>query len=224
MGALKALVALVLAALAAAPATARGLPEGSRYVALGSSYAAGPGVGDKVPDTPARCSRSSLSYSRVLARQLKLDLVDASCGGATTANVLAPWKELPAQIDSLTPDTRLVTITVGGNDVRFVGNLAAGACAIAKAAGQPAYWCPTLTPPTEAEWRQVEVAMGEIAREVRHRSPRARLIFVDYATIVPAEGTCLALGVSETSADLARAAATRLAALTARVAKASGAG
>ena len=39
------------------------------------------------------------------------------------AHVLAPWNELPAQIDAVTPDTRLVTITIGGNDLNYIGNL-----------------------------------------------------------------------------------------------------
>jgi phospholipase/carboxylesterase len=39
-----------------------------------------------------------------------LDLTDASCSGATTQHLLAPWNELPAQLDALRPDTRLVTV------------------------------------------------------------------------------------------------------------------
>ncbi len=69
-----------------------------------------------------------MSYSRLLAAQLRLRLTDASCGGATTAHVLAPWNELPAQIDAVTSDTRLVTITIGGNDLNYMGVLFAASC------------------------------------------------------------------------------------------------
>lgn len=34
------------------------LPEGCEYVALGSSYAAGPGLGDRVAGSPWRAARS----------------------------------------------------------------------------------------------------------------------------------------------------------------------
>lgn len=223
MGTLKTALAVLLAAALAAPLAARPLPEGARYVAMGSSYAAGPGVGDKVEDGPARCGRGTLSYSRVLAARLKLDLVDASCSGAVTAHVLGPWNELPAQLDALPADTRLVTITIGGNDVRFVTNLGAGACAVQKAAGLTPPYCPAFAPPTEAEWAALAGNMTQIAREIRRRAPRAQVVFVDYVTIAPPTGTCMALGVAEDNAAQARAVAARLAALTARVARANGA-
>ena len=72
-----------------------GLAEGARYVAMGSSFAAGPGVGPVTPGTPPRCGRGTLNYPNLLAQKLKLDLVDATCSGATTEHVLGPWKELP---------------------------------------------------------------------------------------------------------------------------------
>jgi hypothetical protein len=36
---------------------------------------------------------------------------------------------LPAQINTVDSDTKLVTLTVGGNDVLYVGSLTAWACA-----------------------------------------------------------------------------------------------
>jgi hypothetical protein len=86
------------------PARAAGLPEGATYVAMGSSYAAGPGITTAAPDSPARCGQSADNYPRQLARRLKLKLVDRSCGGATTADVLKTGPlGLPPQVDGLTP-------------------------------------------------------------------------------------------------------------------------
>lgn len=214
--------ALSFAALAPA-ASAEPLKAGDRYVAMGSSYAAGPGVGKFVPGTPNRCGRSSQSYSRVLAARLNLDLVDASCGGAVTANLLAPWKELPAQIDAVTPETRLVTVTVGGNDVRFVGLLGMGTCPFMNQPGRPASACPPVRPPSEAEWTTLETNMNRLAHDLRARAPRATVVFVDYVSIVPERGTCVALGVSEDVAEIGRQAARRLAAITRKAALSNGA-
>ena len=64
---------LVLAFIAS-PALSKpaALPEGARYVAMGSSFAAGPGVGPNTPDTPARCGRGTLNYPNLVAQRLKL--------------------------------------------------------------------------------------------------------------------------------------------------------
>lgn len=223
MAAMKTLLGTLCAVALAGPATARGTPEGARYVSLGSSYAAGPGVGEPVAGEPKRCGRSSLSYARVLAARLRLKLVDTSCSGATTAHVLGPWNELAAQLDSVTPDTRLVTITIGGNDMRFVGNLGAGACAVRKSAGLAVPSCPAFQAPSEAEWSSLAAAMTRIGKEARRRAPRAVIVFIDYPAIVPPQGTCVALGVSEDNAAHARATALRLSRLTAAAARQSGA-
>ena len=93
------------------------IPPGAQYVSLGSSYAAGAGIGTLVPGTPQRCGRTGNNYARQLAARLHLDLIDASCGGAKTSHTLGPWNELPPQVDAVTPATKLVTITIGGNDL-----------------------------------------------------------------------------------------------------------
>lgn len=53
-----------------------------------------------------------------------------SCSGATTSDLLdgGEWFQ-PAQIDAVRPGTKLVTLTVGGNDVSYLGSLTAWSCA-----------------------------------------------------------------------------------------------
>lgn len=60
---------------------------GGRYVSMGSSYAAGPGVGAPDPASGA-CTRSQSNYARQVAARRHLDLVDVACSGATTENIL----------------------------------------------------------------------------------------------------------------------------------------
>jgi lysophospholipase L1-like esterase len=184
-----------------------------------------------------RCSRSTDNYAQQLARKRKLQLVDVSCGGATTAHVVGPWNELPPQVDAITPDTGLVTVTIGGNDVGYIGSLIAASCASltdgaaspicaalrarAPAGARPANAASIATPPSEETWSKVEAGLNRIAQEVRRRAPAARLVFVDYLTVVPEKELCANVPLSPHAAAMARTTAARLAALTAKVARRS---
>ncbi len=113
-------LSLVLAALATlmglALVTAAPADAGSRhsrtlsYTALGDSYAAGFGGGRYENG----CYQSPRGYPALLDRQTRASLdVDVTCSGATTATVLA------GQVPLLPHRARLVTLTVGGNDLGF---------------------------------------------------------------------------------------------------------
>src|SRR4029453_279996 len=104
-----------------------------KYVALGSSYASGPAIPDQ---SDTGCQRSTNNYPGLLARKLKLALTDVSCGAATTDHIIStPQKDRPPQIDAVTPDTKLVTVTIGGGDVNYtVANLT---CMTASTPEQP---------------------------------------------------------------------------------------
>jgi lysophospholipase L1-like esterase len=214
-GALAALAPL--AALAQTPAPP---PTGAKYVAMGSSFAAGPGVTVQADDPPTRCSRSKDNYAHQLARRRGLRLVDVSCSGATTAHILGAWNELKPQLDAVDADTRLVTVTIGGNDVRLTASLGANACRTAGAANCPA----APAPPTAQDWADLETHLRQIASEVRGRAPSARLVFVDYTTVLPAEGTCPALSLTAEQAAADREINRHVVEITAKVAGATGSG
>ena len=96
----------------------------AQYVALGSSFAAGLGLGPRAPGSPFFFMRSINGYPQQLARMVDLSLVDASCSGATTRHVLHGGQFFqPAQIDMLVSTTELVTLTAGGNDVGYIRDL-----------------------------------------------------------------------------------------------------
>ena len=197
-----------------------GTPTGGRYVAMGSSFASGPGLGSPKPGTPARCMRTFANYPTLLAERLRLTLFDVSCSGATTEHVLGPWNELPAQINAVTPGTELVTVTIGGNDLNYVGGLLGASCGAdgMMAIAGNSFACPSKTVPTEADYLKVEANLREIARQVHERAPKAKLVFVPYVTLVP-DALCEATPISVEDAATARAIAERLAALTATVAR-----
>jgi lysophospholipase L1-like esterase len=85
---------------------------GDRYVALGDSYSSGTGTGSYTLDSG--CQRGTSAYPYLASRQrANTDLVFVACSGATTDDVMAN------QIASVTAATRLVSITIGGNDAGF---------------------------------------------------------------------------------------------------------
>ncbi len=190
---------------------------------MGSSYAAGPGIGEPADPGNDRCRRSSENYAHLLAGKRALVLRDVSCGGATTAHILGPWSELPAQIDAVTSDTQLVTVTIGGNDLNYMGSLFGGACHVLPPAEGDARPCSPPPSPSEEAYRQVTEGLRKIAEEVRRRAPGARLIFVDYLTVLPDQGSCAITPMRAQDADNSRTIARRLAAITAKVAEETGA-
>ena len=213
-----ALAALALSGCAAADLESRAmLPSGATYVAMGSSFAAGPGLPPMRENTPSRCQRSTRNYASLLADRLGLDLVDVSCGGATTTHVLEGWSELPPQIDAVTAQTRLVTVTIGGNDVSYVRNLMAASCRADAAR------CYPRGAVTEADWAKDEANLRAIVRRVRRRAPQARIVFVDYLSLLPERGSCPAVAMAEADLSAGRATAARLRTLTNKVAREEGA-
>jgi lysophospholipase L1-like esterase len=214
MPAIRVLLSLILV-LATAATYAAGAPQ---YVALGSSYAAGPGITPTVPDSPPRCARSTENYAHVLAAHRGLSLVDMTCSGATTVDVLRGGQfGLPAQLDAVTAQTQLITVTIGGNDVYFMSNLIGMSC------GQPG-GC-TIRPQAQVDARFATLAdsLKQIVAVARQRNPKVRVVFVNYFTVLPEQGTCALVGLTAQQADLVRGVATRLADITRKVAQDSSA-
>ena len=97
----------------------------THMVALGSSFAAGPGL-EPVDDRAAR--RSSRNYPHLVAEALGSQLVDATVSGATTSTILdtpqrSGLRKFPPQIDAVHPDADLVTVTAAGNDIGYIGSI-----------------------------------------------------------------------------------------------------
>ncbi len=164
-----------------------------RYVALGSSMAAGPGIPPRAPDSPRLAMRSARNYPHLVADELGLDLVDVTYSGATTAHVLREEQNgAPPQVTALRGDEELVTITIGGNDVWYVPGLYAASCP------RPLRLVPVvgrgLRSAVDREQRDrslVEVAasLRDVGTTVRAACPEARVLFVDYLTLLPPAGT-----------------------------------
>lgn len=199
-------------------------PTGTpNYVALGSSYAAGLGLGAQASGSPIVCQRSVNGYPQQLARMRGLSLVDMSCSGATTTHVLHGGQVFQGpQIDAIRADTELVTITTGGNDVGYVSDLTFMAGRNAPTALGWAIRRIWKGPATARDYRGVETMLLAALREIRRRAPQARIVVVTYPVILPAVGTCAKIGLTADEAATMRIVGERLAEAT-RAARAGGA-
>ncbi len=107
-----------------------GQPAPVNYAALGESYASGQGNEPYLPGTHVsggnQCMRSYQSYARIMGGSplTPLQLTDfVACSGAKTDHITGNWTngnsgEGP-QVDALSGDTEVVTVSIGGNDIGF---------------------------------------------------------------------------------------------------------
>lgn len=88
--------------------------ENIQYVALGDSYTSGAGAGSY---DGLSCLRSDNAHPVLYANQIGADLDFAACSGATIPDVRND------QLSSLSAETDLVTLGIGGNDTGWVSVL-----------------------------------------------------------------------------------------------------
>ena len=200
---------LAMSAVGSMPSIARA--EDPRFVSMGSSYAAGPGVGQPDPASGG-CARSLTNYARTVAAHRHLALADVSCSGATTDNILGHGQHgFPAQIEAVTADTQLVAILIGGNDVAYVGDLYGFSCR----AEHKDQCGVSDTATLEQRFAALPAKLDRVISAVRARSPHARIVLVGYLPALPAsagDGTplCAALPLALADAKRMRATMTRL--------------
>ncbi|MFF7330041.1 GDSL-type esterase/lipase family protein [Streptomyces sp. NPDC008150] len=174
------------------------------YVALGDSYAAGPGIPDQVD---ANCARSDHNYASLVAAERHLPLKDVTCSGATTAEMTGPQGTAPAQFTALNSRTALVTLSIGGNDIGFSTIL--GTCAhltAADPAGAPcrAYYNATGTDQLRAAVNTTAPKIAAVLRGIHHRAPHAKVMVVGYPDLLPDDGVgCTSASVPFAAGDFA---------------------
>ncbi len=156
------------------------LPAGAQYVAMGSSYGAGFDIQPQEPGDPGSCGRSEVDYPHLVAAKLHLQLDDVTCGGATTANALTtPQGSNPPQIDAVTSQTRLVTMTIGGNDVNYI--VTAIECGI------PSLHCARTanTAQIDAAFTALPNSLSQLIQAIRAKAPKVTVVLVTYLRLVP---------------------------------------
>ena len=164
-----------------------------RYVALGDSYSAASGVLPLSPTAPPQCLQSTRNYPHVIAARIGARLTDVSCGAADTTHFRNPqYDDVPPQLEALSRRTRLVTMTIGGNDSGVFINsiLKCGAAGISTAGrGSPCQdrygssFVRTLRTKTYP-------SLVKALRSVKRAAPRARVAILSYPWIMPERGGC----------------------------------
>ncbi|HEY6761576.1 MAG TPA: SGNH/GDSL hydrolase family protein [Baekduia sp.] len=152
-----------------------------KYVALGDSYSAGNGANSTNLDST--CNRNTYAYPYLLAQQKSLALTFVACAGAVTSDVIN------SQVTSITSDTRLVTLTIGGNDIGFTDLIIA--CTTLGCASQIA------TSQNQIN-TQLPAKLDATYAAIRAKAPSARVVVLGYGRpFANPPRTCLAAtGVS----------------------------
>ena len=158
-------IAVFLVAAFAAPAAA---VAADRYVALGDSFSSGVGTGSYT--LSSSCKRSTFAYPYLVSQQRpNTALTFVACSGAKTTDVMAN------QIQSVTPDTAIVTVTIGGNDIGFaslIQQCTVGECSAALDATTSSLAAGTLDPKLDTVYAAIRSQVPFSAKVVVLGYPR----------------------------------------------------
>jgi hypothetical protein len=194
---------VVLLLLLAPPSHGRGATPTAaaghlEYVAMGDSYTSGPLV---LPhDTtfvPEDCGQSTLNYPHLAAATIGATrFVDVSCGSATiddlheTQGPLPIGGSNPPQLDAVGPDTDVVTLGMGGNDVGFVGLALGCVRLLGPLLDQPC--SPAYTADgkdlVSADIASVGPELGQALQDIHAKAPHAQVFVVGYPVALPDSG------------------------------------
>ncbi|MFC8533057.1 SGNH/GDSL hydrolase family protein [Streptomyces sp. NPDC057249] len=192
--ALAAAAAVALLAGAASPGVAAPAAPASgepvRYVALGDSYSSGLGIPQQ---TDTVCGRSDRNYPSLVAAAVgAASFTDVTCAGADTTHMAGPQDAVAPQLDALRPDTTLVTLGVGGNDLDLAGVITR--CVLVgylAPHGSPCKSSFTLFGTDEIGSRIDATApkLDAVLDAIHTRSPQARVLLVGYPSLLPDDGS-----------------------------------
>jgi lysophospholipase L1-like esterase len=166
-----------------------------QYVALGDSAAAGPLVNAQDSSSPG-CLRSLDNYPSVVAQRLGAQLTDVTCSSARSANVTDTAQptfsgQVPPQATALGPDTDLVTITIGANDISLFPTVLSCVNPLPEPTGTSCRDKFTAGGVDQQRHmiENVSAGWGSMIESVRDRAPSARIVVIGYGTYI-ATGGC----------------------------------
>lgn len=197
-------------ALGAVAVPAFGAEADTNYVALGDSYASGTGTREYFDDS-GDCYRSPKAYAQLWAdsHDVSSFAFDA-CSGAVTDDVLAN------QLGSLSEDTTLVTISIGGNDIGFADVIqdcllgSNDSCDAAVSEGE------------DKARNELPDKLDATYSEITAAAPNAEVVVVGYPQINEPTGDCGVPGFNETKRQRINAGGDVLAGVIAEQAAAAG--
>ncbi|HET9411464.1 MAG TPA: SGNH/GDSL hydrolase family protein [Candidatus Saccharimonadales bacterium] len=178
-------VALTALALVLVSGTSASATAPLSAAIAGDSFISGQGgteAGPYLPGTDTesnKCHRSTTSPVRLLAMTRWIEIkADASCSGATTANMttVGQYNE-PAQITQLPPDVDRIYLMISGNDALF-GKLLG--CFLQ-------YNCDQTPMPADSfeAIRLLDSSLDAVSTQIKQRAPKARVVVQLYPRVLP---------------------------------------
>ena len=157
------------------------------YVALGDSYSSGVGAGDYISSSGS-CDRSTLAYPEQWAGvNAPGSFVSVACSGATTADVHS------SQVSAQSASTKLVSITIGGNDAGFSSVMET--CVFL-----PTRLCLNAVAAAESFIAtQLPGRLDQTLQTIAADAPNATVVVLDYPDLydLSKSGTCIGLSTSD---------------------------
>lgn len=155
-----------------------------QLIALGSSFAAGPGI-EPLEDSIA--GRSSRNYAHQLASKLGAELTDLTVSGATLLNVLNEKQYCGKQIfdpqlDHLPSDADIITLTCGGNDIGYIGCLTQDS--LMSHLGQVGSSAPSRPMAPFLDLQQLTSRLLAVLDKIHDVAPHARVFLVEYLSVI----------------------------------------
>lgn len=194
-------VALFAVAGCASAPTPSGTTTSGSYVALGDSFTANsfhsPGASSN------GCDQTGRNQPHVVqARMGFSSFVDASCDGATSDDIMAAGTGNAAQISFVTSATKLVTLSIGGNDIGFSDIVKNCTLDYLTFGGCKGDYVSGTTDQITNKINAAKVKIQNVVNAVKARAPQAKIFIYGYPTLVPMSGTSGCTGLTLASGDI----------------------
>ena len=172
----------LVTAVSAMPAAAAA--SSVSYVALGDSYSSGLGAGSYISSSGS-CDRSTNAYpEQWAAANSPASFVSVACAGAATADVIN------GQVSALGAGTRLVSITIGGNDAGFSSVMET--CVL-----QSTSTCLSAVATAETSSPgQLLARLTSTLQAIRQHAPSARIVVLGYPDLYDLSKSSSCIGLS----------------------------
>ncbi|MEH3156955.1 MAG: SGNH/GDSL hydrolase family protein [Gordonia paraffinivorans] len=208
-----ALIAILVGHLTAASATPVPADEASapttssvHYVALGDSRAAGLTTTSQAGGDG--CGRTDAGYPDLVARALRVaSFTTVACGGAVTADVVdrgqstSNGRRVPVQTAALGPDTTLVTLSVGGNDIRWFG-MVSRCLETTPGQDRDCRADPSLPRLVADRLATLSARLDHVLAQIRSHAPAARILVVGHGGYFGPRGCTVAAPFSDADAPV----------------------
>ncbi|MFG2820829.1 SGNH/GDSL hydrolase family protein [Kitasatospora sp. NPDC048365] len=194
-----------------APGAAAQQGKPLKWVAMGDSYMADVMVPSwQTPAEADGCGRSRHDWEQQLADHLNtqspgwVQLTDVTCGSATVkAGILGrqttllgpPFNDVPEggyparppQVDSIAPDTDVVTVGIGGNDLGF-GPIMTKCMELGaeNQRCQPYFETGPGRPELDAGWANLREGLADTMQAIKERAPQAKVFVMGYPAVAGA--------------------------------------